>query len=222
MIKLDRITKSYMTSQGRHYLFKDLSLEIPAGKSVGLLGRNGAGKSTLMRILGGIDYPDSGRVITDARISWPVGLAGGFQGTLTGRQNVRFVSRLYVPEDQVAEKIKFVEEFAEIGKYFDMPVKSYSSGMRARLTFGLSMAFDFDFYLIDEVSSVGDASFKKKSADLINQKRQNASIILVTHNLGRLASQCDVVIILKDGQAEYYEDVAQAIEVYERYAHKKA
>lgn len=222
MIKLDHITKSYMTSKGRHYLFKNLCLEVPSGKSVGLLGRNGAGKSTLLRIIGGIDYPDSGRVITDSRISWPVGLAGGFQGSLTGRQNVRFVARLYVPEQEVSQKISFVEEFCEIGTYFDMPVKSYSSGMRARLTFGLSMAFDFDYYLIDEVSSVGDTAFKKKSADFINQKRENASVILVTHNLKRLASQCDVAIILANSQAEYYEDVAQAIEVYEGYAHKKA
>lgn len=222
MIKLDHITKSYMTSKGRHYLFKDLTMEIPGGKSIGLLGKNGAGKSTLLRILGGIDYPDSGRVITDARISWPVGLSGGFQGSLTGRQNVRFVARLYVPEEQVPEKVKFVEDFAEIGKYFDMPVKSYSSGMRARLTFGMSMAFDFDYYLIDEVSSVGDTSFRQKSADLIEQKRQSASVILVTHNLKRLAEQCDVAVILGQGQAQYFDDIAQAIEVYESYAQNKA
>lgn len=222
MILLDKITKSYMTSHGRHYLFRDLSMELPTGKSVGLLGRNGSGKTTLLRIIGGIDYPDSGRVITDSRISWPVGLAGGFQGTLTGRQNVRFVARLYVPEEEVAEKVKFVEDFAEIGKYFDMPVKSYSSGMRARLTFGMSMAFDFDYYLIDEVSSVGDTNFKRKSLNLINQKRQHAAVILVTHNLKRLEEQCDVAIILENHQAHYYEDIAQAIEVYESYAHKKA
>jgi capsular polysaccharide transport system ATP-binding protein len=132
------------------------------------------------------------------------------------------VARLYVPEEQVPEKVKFVEDFAEIGKYFDMPVKSYSSGMRARLTFGMSMAFDFDYYLIDEVSSVGDTSFRQKSADLIEQKRQSASVILVTHNLKRLAEQCDVAVILGQGQAQYFDDIAQAIEVYESYAQNKA
>jgi len=221
MIILDNLTKSYMTSKGRHYLFKNLSLTLPSGKSIGLLGKNGAGKSTLLRIIGGIDYPDSGQVITHSRISWPVGLAGGFQGSLTGRQNVRFVARLYVAEDQVASKIKFVEDFAEIGKYFDMPVKSYSSGMRARLTFGLSMAFDFDYYLIDEVSGVGDASFRKKSAELIEERRQTSNFIMVTHNLKRLGKQCDVAVVLMDGKAVFFDDVAQAIEVYEEHAYQK-
>jgi len=215
MIQLDRLTKSYLTSKGRHYLFQDLSLTLPTGKSIGLLGKNGAGKSTLLRIIGGIDQPDSGQVVTDATISWPVGLAGGFQGSLTGRQNVRFVSRLYVSEDEVADKVAFVEAFAEIGKYYDMPVKSYSSGMRARLTFGLSMAFDFDYYLIDEVSGVGDASFRKKSADLIEEKRQKFGFILVSHNSKRLKDQCDVGVVLLGGEAVFYEDIAEAIEVYE-------
>lgn len=215
MILLDGLTKSYLTSKGRHYLFRDLSLTLPTGKSIGLLGKNGAGKSTLLRIIGGIDHPDSGRVVTESTISWPVGLAGGFQGSLTGRQNVRFVSRLYVSEDEVAQKVAFVEEFAEIGKYYDMPVKSYSSGMKSRLTFGLSMAFDFDYYLIDEVSGVGDASFRKKSADLIEEKRQNFGFILVSHNSKRLQTQCDVGVVLLGGQAVFYDDIAEAIEVYE-------
>lgn len=215
MIQLDGLTKSYLTSSGRHYLFRDLDLILPSGKSIGLLGKNGAGKSTLLRIIGGIDYPDSGQVLTDSTISWPVGLSGGFQGSLTGRQNVRFVSRLYVSEEEVAGKIAFVEEFAEIGKYYDMPVKSYSSGMRSRLTFGLSMAFDFDYYLIDEVSGVGDASFRKKSAALIEKKRQESGFILVSHNAKRIEQQCDVGVVMLGGQAIFYEDIAEAIEVYE-------
>lgn len=190
-------------------------MTLPTGKSIGLLGKNGAGKSTLLRIIGGIDHPDSGRVITNSTISWPVGLAGGFQGSLTGRQNVRFVSRLYVSEDEVAQKVAFVEEFAEIGKYYDMPVKSYSSGMKSRLTFGLSMAFDFDYYLIDEVAGVGDTSFRKKSADLIEEKRQKFGFILVSHNSKRLKTQCDVGVVLLGGQAVFYDDIAEAIEVYE-------
>ena len=218
MIRLEQLTKSYMTKSGRHYLFRDLSLELPTGRSIGLLGKNGAGKSTLLRIIGGIDHADSGRVVSDSTISWPVGLAGGFQGSLSGRQNVTFVSRLYVPEGQVAEKVTFVREFAELGKYFEMPVKSYSSGMKSRLTFGLSMAFDFDYYLIDEVSGVGDAAFRKKSAALIEEKRKSSGFILVTHNLKRLKEQCDAAIILSDGKATYFENVAEAVEVYESYA----
>lgn len=218
MIRLEHLTKSYMTKSGRHYLFKDLSLELPTGRSIGLLGKNGAGKSTLLRIIGGIDHADSGQVVSDATISWPVGLAGGFQGSLSGRQNATFVSRLYVPEEQVVDKVSFVRDFAELGKYFDMPVKSYSSGMKSRLTFGLSMAFDFDYYLIDEVSGVGDANFRKKSADLIEEKRKKSGFILVTHNLKRLKEQCDVAVMLSNGKATYFEDIAEAVEVYESYA----
>lgn len=218
MIRLEHLTKSYMTKAGRHYLFKDLSLELPSDRSIGLLGKNGAGKSTLLRIIGGIDNPDSGRVISDSTISWPVGLAGGFQGSLSGRQNVTFVSRLYVPESEVASKIQFVSDFAELGKYFDMPVKSYSSGMKSRLTFGLSMAFDFDYYLIDEVSGVGDSSFRKKSAALIEEKRKKSGFILVTHNLKRLQEQCDAAVMLSNGTATYFDNIAEAVEVYESYA----
>jgi capsular polysaccharide transport system ATP-binding protein len=218
MIILDQLTKSYMTSKGRHYLFKSMSVEIPSGKSVALIGKNGAGKSSLLRIIGGIDYPDSGHVITDSTISWPVGLSGGFQGSLTGRQNVRFVSRLYAKSSEINEKIAFVQEFADIGKYFDMPIKSYSSGMRSRLTFGLSMAFDFDYYLIDEVTSVGDAQFRRKCENIMLEKRASANFIMVSHNLESLPKQCDVGVVLMEGQATYYEDIAEAIEVYQSYA----
>ena len=171
MIKIENLTKSYRTSQGRHYVFKDLNVELPTGKSVALIGRNGAGKSTLLRMIGGIDRPDSGNIITDKSISWPVGLSGGFQGSLTGRENVKFVARLYAEKHELREKIDFVEDFAELGKYFDMPIKTYSSGMRSRLGFGLSMAFHFDYYLVDEVTAVGDARFKKKCADLFGEIR---------------------------------------------------
>lgn len=215
MIELKNLTKSYTTPKGRHYLFKNLNAILPEGKSVGLLGRNGAGKSTLLRMIGGIDHADSGEIISDSTISWPVGLAGGFQGSLTGRQNVRFVSRLYVPESAVAEKVAFVEEFAEIGKYFDMPVKSYSSGMKSRLAFGLSMAFAFDYYLIDEVGAVGDAKFRQKSADLMAQLRERSSFIVVSHNLKDLEKQCDVGLLLLDGQATFFDDIVEAVKVYE-------
>jgi len=130
MIKIENLTKSYRTPAGRHYVFKDLNLKLPSGKSVALIGRNGAGKSTLLRMIGGIDQPDSGLITTDKTISWPVGLSGGFQGSLSGRENVKFVARLYSKKDQLKEKIAFVEEFAELGKYFDMPIKNYSSGMK--------------------------------------------------------------------------------------------
>ena len=196
MIKIENLTKSYRTPTGRHYVFKDLNLEIPSGKSVAFIGRNGAGKSTLLRMIGGIDRPDSGKIITNKTISWPVGLAGGFQGSLTGRENVKFVARLYAKSNELHEKIAFVESFSELGKYFDMPLKTYSSGMRSRLGFGLSMAFKFDYYLVDEVTAVGDMRFKSKCLNVFNSKKEESCFIMVSHSLNSLKDYCDIAKVL--------------------------
>lgn len=215
MIKIENLTKSYRTPVGRHYVFKNLNIEIPSGKSVAFIGRNGAGKSTLLRMIGGIDRPDSGKIITNKTISWPVGLAGGFQGSLTGRENVKFVARLYAKQEELKEKIEFVEEFAELGKYFDMPIKTYSSGMRSRLGFGLSMAFKFDYYIVDEVTAVGDARFKEKCAQLFKERHKESSFFMVSHSLNSLKEFCDVAIVFKDDNAvSFHEDVQEGIEEY--------
>ncbi|UMV00169.1 ABC transporter ATP-binding protein [Shigella flexneri] len=215
MIKIENLTKSYRTPTGRHYVFKDLNIEIPSGKSVAFIGRNGAGKSTLLRMIGGIDRPDSGKIITNKTISWPVGLAGGFQGSLTGRENVKFVARLYAKQEELKEKIEFVEEFAELGKYFDMPIKTYSSGMRSRPGFGLSMAFKFDYYIVDEVTAVGDARFKEKCAQLFKERHKESSFLMVSHSLNSLKEFCDVAIVFMDDNAvSFHEDVQEGIEEY--------
>ncbi|EHV0110668.1 ABC transporter ATP-binding protein, partial [Escherichia coli] len=215
MIKIENLTKSYRTPTGRHYVFKNLNIEIPSGKSVAFIGRNGAGKSTLLRMIGGIDRPDSGKIITNKKISWPVGLAGGFQGSLTGRENVKFVARLYAKQEELKEKIEFVEEFAELGKYFDMPIKTYSSGMRSRLGFGLSMAFKFDYYIVDEVTAVGDARFKEKCAQLFKERHKESSFLMVSHSLNSLKEFCDVAIVFKDDNVvSFHEDVQEGIEEY--------
>lgn len=215
MIRIENLTKSYRTPAGRHYVFKNLHVEFPANKSVALIGRNGSGKSTLLRVIGGIDRPDSGKVITDKTVSWPVGLAGGFQGSLTGRENVKFVARLYATDRELQEKVAFVEEFAELGKYFDMPIKTYSSGMKSRLGFGLSMAFKFDYYLVDEVTAVGDARFKQKCAQLFKSRHQESSFLMVSHSLGSLKEFCDAALFIgRDNQVKYFESVDEAIAVY--------
>lgn len=221
MIELRNLSKSYATPKGRHFVFKNVNAILPANKSVALLGKNGAGKSTLLRIIGGIDFPDSGEVVTNKSISWPVALSGGFQGSLSGRQNVKFVARLYAPETEVERIVDFVEDFAELGKYFDMPIKSYSSGMRSRLGFGLSMAFEFDYYLLDEAGAVGDASFRAKSQRYLDDLKQNSNIIMVSHNLSDLTRNCDVAFLVKNGEVTYFEDVAEAVEVYKVYANDK-
>lgn len=218
MIKIENLTKSYRTPTGRHYVFKDLNIEIPSGKSVAFIGRNGAGKSTLLRMIGGIDRPDSGKIITNKTISWPVGLAGGFQGSLTGRENVKLVARLYAKQEELKEKIEFVEEFAELGKYFDMPIKTYSSGMRSRLGFGLSMAFKFDYYIVDEVTAVGDARFKEKCAQLFKERHKESSFLMVSHSLNSLKEFCDVAIVFKNSYIiGYYENVQSGIDEYKMY-----
>ncbi|EEX9039193.1 ABC transporter ATP-binding protein [Escherichia coli] len=215
MINIINLTKSYKTSTGRHYLFKDLNIYIPSGKSVAFIGRNGAGKSTLLRIIAGIDRPDSGSVVSDKTISWPVGLSGGFQGSLTGRENVKFVSRLYTYKKDLKEKIRFVKDFSDIGKYFDMPIKTYSSGMRSRLSFGVSMAFKFDYYIIDEVTSVGDANFRNKCATYVKKLRAESNFLMVSHNLSSLKEYCDAALLFKSNRTViYYDDISDAIEAY--------
>lgn len=215
MFELKNVTKSYLTPKGRRYVFRNLSLSIPPGKNIGLIGRNGAGKSTLMRLLGGADIPDSGSIVTDKSISWPVGLAGGFQGSMTGRENVKFVCRVYGAEgDAMREKVRYVQDFAEIGDWIDEPIKTYSSGMRSRVAFGLSMAFDFDYYLIDEVMSVGDAQFKRKCAEVFREKLQQSNVVLVSHSMPDIEKLCDIVLLVRDGGIQIYEDVAEGIKAY--------
>lgn len=217
MIRLDKVTKSYMTLRGRKVVFRDLSFDIPEGVNVGLIGRNGAGKSTLMRLLSAVDLPDSGKVFTKCRLSWPVGLRGGMQKNLTGRDNVKFVCRIHgIRHSSMQEKIRYVQEFAEIGEYFDQPLSTYSSGMQARLAFGTSMAFDFDYYLIDEVMAVGDATFKRKSRKVFNERLQRGKVILVSHNMKLIRKICNIVIHLDRGRATLYDNVRQGIDEYRK------
>jgi capsular polysaccharide transport system ATP-binding protein len=214
MIEVSNLTKSFYYQGKKTTIFKDLSFKINTGESIAILGANGAGKSTLLRILGGIDLPDSGTIQTDRTISWPVGLVGGFQGSLTGRENVTFVSRIYAEKRKVPEKIRYVEEFAELGIYFDRPFKTYSSGMRSRVTFGLSMAFDFDVYLIDEVTAAGDQRFREKSKRLLMERKKVADFLMVDHNLWGLKLHCDRAFILEGGKIEEFSDLDEAVALH--------
>lgn len=217
MICLDNVTKSYMTLNGRVIVFRDLSFDLPEGMNIGLIGRNGAGKSTLMRLLSAVDLPDSGKIITRGRLSWPVGLRGGMQKNLTGRDNVKFVCRIQgIRRSRMQEKIRYVEEFADIGRYFDEPVSTYSSGMQARLAFGTSMAFDFDYYLIDEVMAVGDATFKRKSRKVFDERLQRSKVILVSHNMKLIQKMCETVVHLDHGRATVYKSVRKGIAAYRK------
>lgn len=216
MLELVNLTKSYPTRLGRHYVFRDLNFVFPEGVSVGLMGRNGAGKSTLMQILGGVEVPDSGKIHTDKTISWTVGLSGGLQSSLTARDNVKFVCRIHgLGREEMEEKVRYVEDFADIGKFFDMPIKSYSSGMRSRVSFGLSMAFKFDYYLVDEGMSAGDPMFRKKASDAFKNRTKDANLILVSHNVRDIRNLCQMVVVLDGGRATLFEDVEEGLAVYQ-------
>ncbi|WP_444921194.1 ABC transporter ATP-binding protein [Microbulbifer sp. CnH-101-G] len=217
MIKLENITKSFRSHSERNILFENVNVIFPEGKNIGILGRNGAGKSTLLRIIGGIDYPDSGRVITDQRISWPMALSGGFQGSMTGRENVAFICGIHGIWGNKKNKVMdLVREFSEIGNYFDAPIKNYSSGMRSRLAFGLSIAVDFDVYLVDEVMSVGDVHFRSKCEEIISEKRKSSSFIIVAHAMPTLRNNCDAGIYIEKGKVRICQSVEKAISLYQK------
>ena len=212
MIRFENLSKSYWVRGERKVVIDHLNITLPTGKSLGLLGRNGAGKSTLMSIIAGTLRPDTGTVVSDGTISWPVGFSGSFHGQLTGAENVRFIARIYgVDADELVD---FVAEFAELGKHYYMPVRSYSSGMRSRLTFGASMGIRFDTYLVDEATAVGDAAFRAKSQKYFADRVKNASAILVSHDMSQMRSFCDAGILLSEGKLRYFEDIEEAIEAH--------
>jgi capsular polysaccharide transport system ATP-binding protein len=218
MIELRNVTKHYPVKNGLRYVLRDVSLVLPGRSNIAVLGPNGAGKSTFLRLIGGAEAADSGTIITDTEVSWPLGLSSGFQGSLTGRQNVLFVCRINgLTAVQIREVMRQVNDFAEIGEYFDMPVSTYSSGMRARLSFGLSMAFDFDVYLVDELTSVGDAIFREKAKAAFERIRKRASLIFVSHNLSTLRQSCQSALFLRDGQADFYDDIDEGIDAYKTF-----
>ncbi len=216
MIELKNVTKYFRTPHGKKYLLKDVSFSIPEGVNVGIFGRNGAGKSTLMRMLGRIEFPNFGEIISKKSFSWPMGLSGGFQGDMTGRANVKFVCRIYGKDrDDIEKALEFVKDFSELGDYFDMPIKTYSSGMKSRLSFGLSLAFDFDYLLIDETLSVGDKRFKKKSKDALMRKIERCNVLLVSHDMGTLKEICDVGIVLNNAKLHYCDNIKDAVTMYD-------
>jgi capsular polysaccharide transport system ATP-binding protein len=212
VIEFYNVAKAYKTSKSKKVILRDFSGVFPSGRNIGLLGLNGSGKSTLLRLIAGTEYPDRGQIKRRAFISFPVGFAD-LKGSLTGRENCRFVARVYGIETRRVER--FVEEFAELGKYFDMPSATYSSGMRSRISFGLSMAVDFDCYLVDEAFSVGDGVFKARADALFEARRQHASLIMVSHSPTVIRRYCDTGAVLSNGELILFEDIEDAIDYYD-------
>jgi capsular polysaccharide transport system ATP-binding protein len=221
MIHAIDIAKRYRSDRGLHrWVLQAVNFTIPPKTNVGLIGRNGAGKSTLLRLIAGADFPTRGEVRRECRVSWPLGFAGGLHGSMTGRQNARFVCRIHgLGEDEMTEKLDFVQSFSELGESFDWPIHTYSTGMSARLKFALSLVFDFDVYLTDELTAVGDAAFQKKSRQAFKDLIGRAGLIMVAHQENVLKEYCQAGLLLHEGSAYWFDCIDDAINVYKETLH---
>lgn len=212
MIRLDDVSKSYATKAGARTILSGINLTINPGDHVGILGRNGAGKSTLVRLISGAEPPTTGTIERNMSVSWPLAFTGGFHGRLTGIDNLRFICRIY--QADFRERLDFVKEFSELGSYLYEPVGVYSSGMRARLAFAISMTIDFDCYLIDEVMAVGDDSFRERCKVELFEKRKDKAMLIVSHSHRYVKGTCKRFLLFRDGAIEEYDDFDEAYREY--------
>ena len=213
MIEIKNLTKSYPSKLGPQYIFKNLNFSFPTERNVAILGKNGAGKSTLFRLLAKSEYPDRGQVITNRSMSWPVALQTGIHPHMTGRENTRFIGRI----NNVKSLGKYeqqVQTFAELNKKFDLPVRTYSSGMRAKLVFACCMNINFDIYLIDEATSVGDPLFRKKAKESLKEKSLTSGVIMVSHELDQIREYCHSAVLINNGKLTYFKDLEEGIAAY--------
>lgn len=213
MISIDHVSKRYATRHGHVTVLDDINLTVKSGEKIGILGRNGAGKSTFIRLVSGAERPSDGHITRSMSVSWPLAFGGAFQGSLTGLDNLRFICRVY--GSNAEEKIGFVQEFSELGRYLREPVKSYSSGMRARLAFAISMVVEFDCFLIDEIVAVGDARFHEKCNIELFEKRKDRALILVSHDPGFIRAHCQTAAVLVKGKLTSFTNVDEAFAFYE-------
>jgi capsular polysaccharide transport system ATP-binding protein len=214
VIELHNVSKAYRLKGIRKQVLDRVSLRFPADRNVAIMGPNGSGKSTLMRLLAGAEQPDEGQVVRNVSVSWPLGFAGGFNGSMTGIENIRFIARVYGADSEAV--IERVTDFAELGQSLRLPVKTYSSGMKARLAFGMSMAIDFQCYLIDEVIAVGDENFKRKSQAMFRGKLNQSRIVMVSHSAAQIREYCQGGFLLSGGSVRYFEQVDELITAYGR------
>lgn len=212
MISLSHVSKVYPSPLGPIRVLDDISMDIPSDRNVGILGRNGSGKSTLLRLLARAEAPSAGRIVAQVRLSWPMGFAGGFQGSLSGIDNIRFISRIHGVDWR--RVVASVAEFSELGDFLRLPVNSYSSGMRARLNVGMSLAIRFDTYLIDEIPGVGDARFQRRFNEAFERIKNESSLILVSHNPEMIRKHCDLAMLVSGGKLIRFNDVEDALKVY--------
>ena len=211
-IVIDNIVKEYETTIGKRRILDGISFTVAPGKKIAVLGRNGAGKSTLVKIIGGVELPTSGHILRGMSMSWPLALAGGFEPSMSGFDNIRFIARIY--NKSIEDAVAFVDDFAELGRQLYLPVRNYSSGMRARLAFALTLAVDFDCFLIDEVIAVGDARFHAKCHEALFVERRHCAMILVSHDMVILKEYCSQALVLKNGRGKVFDDIDYALSIY--------
>jgi capsular polysaccharide transport system ATP-binding protein len=212
MVILDDVWKSYPVGDGHRDVLRGVNCTIRPGDAIGVLGRNGAGKSTLLRVISGVEHPNRGRVHRGMSVSWPLAAGMGVQASLSGNDNARFIARLYGQD--VGEMLRYVREFSELGSYLAEPVRTYSAGMHAKLMFALSLAVDFDCYLIDETTSVGDAKFNQRAQEALTQRLEHSSLLLVSHHPDHIRFYCRSAAVLNAGTLRMYEDIDEAIAAY--------
>ena len=210
MIHFDRVTKQYRVRGGARTVLDTVSFRIERGQSIGICGHNGAGKSTLLRLIAGVERPTLGTVDRQGSVSWPIGHASSFQSSLTGADNVRFIARIYRKDPEAV--LAFAEEFAELGDYLQMPIRTYSAGMNARLAMAASLAIEIDCYLVDEVTSAGDERFRARCQAALNARRETGTLVMVSHDAQTLRDYCDVGAVLDGGRLTFYDTIGEAIE----------
>jgi len=216
MILFHQVTKRYPVRGGLRTVLDRIDLKVEPGEKLGILGRNGSGKSTLIRLIGGAEYADEGQIYRSMKVSWPLAFSGGFQGSLTGLDNLRFICRIY--DTSIEDKIPYVEDFSELGRYMREPVKTYSAGMRARLAFALSMVIDFDCYLIDEVMAVGDDRFRKRCQTELFEKRGDRAMVIVSHSPGYIRAHCDKAAVMLGGRLHHFDTIDEGYAFYQAHA----
>lgn len=213
MIRFTEVGMTYRTRTLSKTVLRDASFTIRPGEAIGLCGANGAGKSTLLRLLGGVERPTRGRILRGMSVSWPIGYSNVFQSSLTGIDNVHFVARIY--RRPIAPILDFVEDFAELGPYLRQPVKTYSSGMSARLAFAISLAIAFDCYLIDEVTGAGDERFQARCHAALERRRATGTLVMTSHSPDTLRAFCDRGAVLRDGRLRFYDTIDEAIHAHQ-------
>lgn len=212
MISFQNVSKTYHIRKFQKEVLHDLTFDIPIGCSLGICGANGAGKSTLMRLISGVEFPTAGKITRSVTCSWPIGYSSCFQSSLTGADNARFIARIYSKDEK--DLLEYVSDFAQLGVYFHQPIYSYSAGMMARLAFGISLAIDFDCYLVDEVTAAGDDRFRQRCEDALHQRRKAGTLLMISHDPMTLRGYCERGAVLQNGQLHFYDTIDEAIDVH--------